>query len=351
MNRKYTVLIIDDKIENLKYLKEMLKDETYELKATPDALFAIESAKQKPPNLILLDIKMPNIDGFEVCKIVKQDEKLKDIPIIFISALDDVSIKVKAFEQGGVDYITKPFEQEEVKARIRTQLEIYENKQTISKLLNQQDFFLKKIIHEINTPLSVISLNVDNLEEQIGQKEQLEVIKASTKSLSSIYNDLYFLTKKKAREKSCEKIDLVSFLSSRIQFFDEIAKTKNLHIHLEIDKEFELFMDRYELERVIDNTISNAIKYSYENEDIEIILDYKNQGIIEIKNKGIIIEDKDSIFKAYYQQKDKNIGLGLGLSIVKEICQNNQIKINIESNKDKTSFTYIFPSDKTKELT
>lgn len=350
MNRKYTVLIIDDKIENLKYLKEILKDETYELKATPDALFAIESAKQKPPNLILLDIKMPNIDGFEVCKIVKQDEKLKDIPIIFISALDDVSIKVKAFEQGGVDYITKPFEQEEVKARIRTQLEIYENKQTISKLLNQQDFFLKKIIHEINTPLSVISLNVDNLEEQIGQKEQLEVIKASTKSLSSIYNDLYFLTKKKAREKSCEKIDLVSFLSSRIQFFDEIAKTKNLHIHLEIDKEFELFMDRYELERVIDNTISNAIKYSYENEDIEIILDYKNQGIIEIKNKGIIIEDKDSIFKAYYQQKDKNIGLGLGLSIVKEICQNNQIQIDIKSSKEKTRFSYIFPKNMIKEV-
>ncbi|UTJ07448.1 hybrid sensor histidine kinase/response regulator [Arcobacter roscoffensis] len=350
MNRKYTVLIIDDKIENLKYLKEILKDETYELKATPDALFAIESAKQKPPNLILLDIKMPNIDGFEVCKIVKQDEKLKDIPIIFISALDDVSIKVKAFEQGGVDYITKPFEQEEVKARIRTQLEIYENKQTISKLLNQQDFFLKKIIHEINTPLSVISLNVDNLEEQIGQKEQLEVIKASSKSLSSIYNDLYFLTKKKAREKSCEKIDLVSFLSSRIQFFDEIAKTKNLHIHLEIDKEFELFMDRYELERVIDNTISNAIKYSYENKDIEIILDYKNQGIIEIKNKGIIIEDKDSIFKAYYQQKDKNIGLGLGLSIVKEICKNNQIQIDINSSKEETSFSYIFPKNMIKEV-
>lgn len=350
MIRKYTVLIIDDKIENLKYLKEILKDEPYELKATPDALFAINSAKENPPNLILLDIKMPDIDGFEVCKMVKQNDKLKDIPIIFISALDDVSIKVKAFEQGGVDYITKPFEQEEVKARIKTQLQIYESKQTISKLLNQQDFFLKKIIHEINTPLSVISLNVDNLEEQIGQKEQLEVIKASSKSLSSIYNDLYFLTKKQVREKTYEKIDLVSFLSSRIQFFDEIAKVKDIHIHLEIYKEFELYMDSYELERVIDNTISNAIKYSFEKEDIEIILDYKNQGIIEVRNKGIIIENKDSIFKAYYQQKDKNIGLGLGLSIVKEICQSNDIKINIESNKQQTSFSYIFPTNKTKEV-
>lgn len=350
MNKKYTVLIIDDKIENLKYLKEILKDEPYELKASPDALFAIEAAKENPPNLILLDIKMPNIDGFEVCKIVKEDEKLKEIPIIFISALDDVSIKVKAFEQGGVDYITKPFEQEEVKARIKTQLQIYENKQTISKLLNQQDFFLKKIIHEINTPLSVISLNVDSLEEQIGQKEQLEVIKASSKSLSSIYNDLYFLTKKQTREKSNEKIDLISFLSSRVQFFDEIAKTKNIHIHLEIYKEFEVFMDRYELERVIDNTLSNAIKYSFENEDIEIILDYEKKGKIEVKNKGITIEDTDSIFEAYYQQKNKNIGLGLGLNIVKEICQNNKIQIDIKSSKEETSFSYIFPTNMTKEV-
>ncbi|MFX4236610.1 hybrid sensor histidine kinase/response regulator, partial [Aliarcobacter butzleri] len=84
--------------------------------------------------------------------------------IIFISALDDVQSKIKAFENGGIDYITKPFEKEEVLARIKTQLNIFESKKTISNLLEQQDFFLKKIIHEMNTPLSIINLNIDNLE-------------------------------------------------------------------------------------------------------------------------------------------------------------------------------------------
>ena len=245
MDKKYTILIIDDKSENLHYLNTILKTQNYNIRATTDPSFALSSSKTYPPDLILLDIKMPNIDGFEVCKLFKKDKNLKEIPIIFISALDDIEIKVKAFEQGGVDYITKPFKKEEVIARVKTQLKIFENNQMILSLLEQQDFFLKKIVHEMNTPLSVISLNVDNLERQIGPKEQFEAIKASSKSLSSIYNDLYYLTKKEMIKKEIKAINLVNFLSSRIIFFDEIAKTKNIIIDLEIEYEFEILMDNY----------------------------------------------------------------------------------------------------------
>jgi len=344
MDKKYTILIIDDKSENLHYLNTILKNENYNIRATTDPNFALTSSKTYPPNLILLDIKMPNIDGFEVCKLFKENSILKDIPIIFISAIDDVEIKVKAFEQGGVDYITKPFKKEEIIARIKTQLKIFENKQIILSLLEQQDFFLKKIVHEMNTPLSVISLNVDNLERQLGPKEQFESIKASSKSLSSIYNDLYYLTKKKMIKRDIKTINLVNFLSSRVIFFDEIAKTKNIILDFEIEEEFEVLMDNYELERVIDNTISNAIKYSYENSVITIFLG-KNMDdyFLEIINEGIKIKDIDSIFEKYYQEKEKNIGLGLGLNIVKSICDNYNISIQISSNKT-TSFKYIFPN-------
>ena len=177
MDKKYTILIIDDKTENLHYLKTLLKEENYLVRASTDAIFAINSSKVNPPNLILLDIKMPNLDGFEVCKLLKDEDNLKDIPIIFISALDDVQSKIKAFENGGIDYITKPFEKEEVLARIKTQLNIFESKKTISNLLEQQDFFLKKIIHEMNTPLSIINLNINNLESTLGHKEEFETIK------------------------------------------------------------------------------------------------------------------------------------------------------------------------------
>ncbi|MCT7910085.1 hybrid sensor histidine kinase/response regulator [Arcobacter lacus] len=347
MNKKYTILIIDDKSENLHYLNNILKDKDFLIRATTDATFAINSSKLNPPDLILLDIKMPTLDGFEVCKIIKNDETLKDIPIIFISALDDTQSKVKALNEGGVDYITKPFEKEEVIARVKTQLKIFESKNTISKLLELQDFFLKKIIHEMNTPLSIIGLNIDNLESTLGYKEQFEAIKASSKSLSSIYNDLYYLTKKEKRIIEEKSINLVRFLSSRVAFFDEMANIKNIDIALDIYKEFDIFMDSYELERVIDNTISNAIKYSFENSTIEITLDKEDEKyILSIKDEGIGITDTKAVFQAYYQQKDKNIGLGLGLSIVKEICDKNEIKIELNSEKNNTVFKYIFPQNR-----
>ncbi|MCT7912537.1 hybrid sensor histidine kinase/response regulator [Arcobacter lacus] len=347
MNKKYTILIIDDKSENLHYLNNILKDKDFLIRATTDATFAINSSKLNPPDLILLDIKMPTLDGFEVCKILKNDETLKDIPIIFISALDDTQSKVKALNEGGVDYITKPFEKEEVIARVKTQLKIFESKNTISKLLELQDFFLKKIIHEMNTPLSIIGLNIDNLESSLGYKEQFEAIKASSKSLSSIYNDLYYLTKKEKRTIEEKSINLVRFLSSRVAFFDEMANIKNIDIALDIYKEFDIFMDSYELERVIDNTISNAIKYSFENSTIEITLDKKDENyILSIKDEGIGITDTKAVFQAYYQQKDKNIGLGLGLSIVKEICDKNEIKIELNSENNNTVFKYIFPQNR-----
>ncbi|MGB5918093.1 hybrid sensor histidine kinase/response regulator [Arcobacter sp.] len=341
MHKKYTILIIDDKNENLHYLNSILKVYDYNIRATTDPSFALTSSESYPPDLILLDIKMPNIDGFEVCKLFKEKDKLKDIPIIFISAIDDIEIKVKAFEQGGVDYITKPFEKEEVLARIKTQLKIFENNQTILSLLQQQDFFLKKIIHEMNTPLSIISLNVDNLERQLGPKEQFEAIKASSKSLSSIYNDLYYLTKKQTMQKQIKVINLVNFLSSRIIFFDEIAKTKNIILDLEISDEFEILIDEYEFERIIDNTLSNAIKYSYENTTVVIAL--KNYQV-EVINEGIKIQDTSLVFEKYYQEKVKNIGLGLGLNIVKSICENYDINIEILSNEF-TTFRYIFPKN------
>ncbi|MDD2888168.1 MAG: hybrid sensor histidine kinase/response regulator [Aliarcobacter sp.] len=346
MDKKYTILIIDDKTENLHYLNTLLKEEDYLVRATTDSSFALSSSKLNPPHLILLDIKMPNLDGFEVCKLLKKEENLKDIPIIFISALDDIQSKVKAFEEGGVDYITKPFEKEEVKARIKTQLNIFESKRTISKLLEQQDFFLKKIIHEMNTPLSIISLNIDNLESNLGHKEEFETIKASAKSLSSIYNDLYYLSKKEKRVSQMSHINLMRFLSSRLAFFDEMANVKNIDMSLDIHEEFDIFMDSYELERVIDNTLSNAIKYSFEDSNIDIILEKKEDIYkLEIKNEGIQIADTKAIFNAYYQQKDKNVGFGLGLNIVKEICDKYEIEILVTSQNNQTSFTYIFPKN------
>jgi len=338
MIKKYTILIIDDKVENLKYLNTILKEENYEIKATTNASFAIDSAINNPIDLILLDIKMPELNGFEVCKILKQKDNIKEIPIIFISALDDVNSKVEAFEHGGVDYITKPFEEKEIKARIKTQLELAQNKKTISDLYKQQDFFLKKIIHEMNTPLGIIRLNIDSLESQIGQKEEFEAIKASSKSLSSIYEDIYYLSKKEKRVLDVEEIDILLYLSKRISFFHELASIKDIFLELHLEDNFIVNMNKYELERIIDNTLSNAIKHSFKDTTVDVFIE-KNR--IKIQNNGHEIKSSDNIFKAFHQD-DNEKGLGLGLNIIKEICQKYNIKIDLNINNTYTEFSYDF---------
>ena len=338
MIKKYTILIIDDKVENLKYLNTILKEENYEIKATTDARFAIDSIDNNPVDLILLDIKMPELNGFEVCKILKERDTIKDIPIIFISALDDVNSKVEAFENGGVDYITKPFEEKEIKARIKTQLELAQNRKTIKDLYEQQDFFLKKIVHEMNTPLGIITLNINSLESSIGNKEEFQAILASSKSLSSIYEDIYYLSKKEKRVLDLEEIDMMLYLSKRISFFHELSSVKDILIDLHIDDNFHINMNKYELERIIDNTLSNAIKHSFEDSTIDVIMEDKK---IKVQNYGHEIKSTDNIFKAFHQD-DNEKGLGLGLNIIKEICEKYNIAIELNVNEKYTEFSYDF---------
>ena len=114
------ILIVDDTPVNLRLLSQILDEQGYQTRPVPDGRLALAAAQAKPPDLVLLDIRMPDMDGYQVCAQLKDDARTKDIPIIFISALDAVEDKVKAFTVGGVDYITKPFHVEEVLARVRT---------------------------------------------------------------------------------------------------------------------------------------------------------------------------------------------------------------------------------------
>ena len=134
----HDILIVDDEISNLKLLTEYLGQAGYQVRPTEKPQQAIDSALAKPPALILLDVRMPEMDGFEVCKRLKQDKRTRGIPIIFISALQDVQDKVLGFEAGGVDYITKPFQEEEVLARVRTHVELRNMQLTLEKIVDER---------------------------------------------------------------------------------------------------------------------------------------------------------------------------------------------------------------------
>ncbi len=139
-----TIMTIDDTVENLELLEEMLVSVGYRVVQFPRGDLAIRAAMQNPPDLILLDVMMPGMNGYHVCRIIKQNDTLADIPVIFLSALGDADSKVRAFTEGGVDYVTKPFQEEEVLARIRTHLELRD----ASRKLHDQKAHLEELVRE-----------------------------------------------------------------------------------------------------------------------------------------------------------------------------------------------------------
>lgn len=131
------ILVVDDLIENLSYLTDILSQQGYKVRSVTNGNMALKTVRNNPPDVILLDIKMPDIDGYQVCSTLKADEETSDIPIIFLSALNEVFDKVKAFQLGGVDYITKPFQPQEVIARIQTHLTIQQQKHQLRQEIEQ----------------------------------------------------------------------------------------------------------------------------------------------------------------------------------------------------------------------
>jgi putative two-component system response regulator len=149
-SKKATIMVVDDTPANLKLLTEMLQGQGFRLLAFPSGKMALSAAAKNPPDLILLDITMPGMNGFEVCEQLKADEMLKDIPVLFISALTDTADKVKAFAVGGVDYVTKPFQFEEVNARIQTHLRLRSLQLELEKYNHRLEELVKEKVAEIS---------------------------------------------------------------------------------------------------------------------------------------------------------------------------------------------------------
>jgi len=149
-----TILIVDDTPENLTLLRSMLTEKGYRVLAAINGELALKAVRTNLPDLILLDIRMPGMDGYEVCKQLKSEEKTRKIPVIFISALNEVDDKVKALSLGGVDYITKPFQAEEVLARIKTHLTL----RSLQKSLEDKNAQLQKALDEIKILQGIIPI-------------------------------------------------------------------------------------------------------------------------------------------------------------------------------------------------
>jgi len=173
MAERQTILIIDDLQENLRLLAKILQNQGYKVRPIRNAYRGLMIAQQEAPDLILLDIKMPEIDGFEVCQQLKADERTQDIPVIFISALDEVFDKLQAFQVGGVDYVTKPFEEAELLARIETQLtmcQLRQELQTANETLEEKVRLRTVDLAEANSQLHS---EIERRKQQQQEKDRL----------------------------------------------------------------------------------------------------------------------------------------------------------------------------------
>ncbi len=369
-DRKDKILVVDDMAINLELIKNVLELEgNFSLVTVSDGKSAILKAKTNYFDLILLDIMMPEMDGYEVCKILKSYPTTKNIPIIFLTALNNPKNIKKAFQYGAVDYISKPFSIEELTARVhlhislkRTTEELIEAKRNAEAAAEAKAIFLANMSHELRTPMNGIIGMVDILKKTElteAQHEYLNIIESSGENLLTIINDILDLSKIEAGHMELESITfpLKDELRRVKNIMQIIADKKRLPIILNIGKDVPAYVkgDPVRLKQIIINLVNNAIKFtekgsvtiSVENQDTK---KGKVQLLFKINDSGIGIspEGQKKLFQSF-SQVDKSTtrkygGTGLGLMISRNLTQMMGGEIGVESieNVGSTFWFYVF---------
>lgn len=211
--------------------------------------------------------------------------------------------------------------------------------------LNQRlDRFVKDSMHEINTPLAIINVNIDLYNRFNPESKYLKRIKAATKTLATIYNDMDYLIKNERLSFEYTRINLSQYLRERVDYFSEVAALKNIKMNMQIDEDVIVMFNVTQLQRVIDNTLSNAIKYSHEEGEIEVLLEANDlKCTMLFRDNGVGIKDSQQIFERYYRENEEKGGFGIGLNIVKSIIDKAGIELTIDSQEGHGSvFAYCF---------
>lgn len=367
-----TILLVDDTPKNLELLITYLEEHEYTVLIARSGETAFESAKYSIPDLILLDINMPNMNGYDTCKLIKSHPATASIPIIFMSALNETVDKVRGFQVGAVDYITKPIDKAELIARINTHLTIarLQNELRVSKEKAEaankaKSEFLANISHEIRTPMNSILGFCQILQDRIDDAENsryLSSIYSSGEILLSLINDILDLSKIEAGKMTLQyrPISLQQVLTDMEMLFVQQTTRKGLDFTVSLLDDFQskLVMDELRLKQILINLISNAVKFTSEGE-VTVLLSIENSTdttvtvTLKVRDtgKGIPENELDLVFQAFEQVKDQETiqfgGTGLGLSIVKRLTGLMGGDISVSSTVGKGSeFTVIIPNVK-----
>ncbi len=364
MNKKSSsegvILVVDDDPDNLGILFDYLNDVGFKVLLVQNSENALMQAESKKPDIILLDILMPGMDGFETCRRLKENDKTKDIPVIFMTALSDTENKVKGFKMGAVDYITKPFQQEEVLVRVNAHLTIGKLQQQLeakNALLEDQvkqlkelnaskDKFISMISHDLQSPFSSLRGLIQFTAQNIGDynKSELEnimdLLGSSTDNLYALIENLLTWSRiqRGVLEYCQQRINIQELVTQNIDLYTQNAEDKKITLRNLIEESTLVYADFNMVNAVLRNLISNALKFTNTGGTVEVSA--KQDGMyveVSVSDTGIGIAKEhlpklfriDARYKRLGTAREK--GTGLGLILCKEFIEKNGGKIWIES--------------------
>lgn len=352
---KKIILIVDDNLTNLKVAIEYLKSHGLEIITARNGESCLERAAYAQPDLILLDVQMPGIDGFEACRRLKANNATQDIPVIFMTALSDIADKLRGFEVGGVDYVTKPIQVEEVWARVNTHLTIRQLQQEMAERIIELDAFAHTTAHDLKNPLARIITGLDLLQEMAADvlnEDMQTILKISLnggRQMATIIDELLLLASMRHQDIITEPLNMQTIVLNAIQRIQNMVD--------EYDAEI-IMPDKWEtavgyapwLEEVWTNYLSNSLKYGGRPPRLQLGSETLPKGKIRYwiqdNGTGLSEEDQAKLFQEF-SRLDPQIakGHGLGLSIVNRIITRLDGEVGVESELNQGSvFSFTLPA-------
>ena len=362
----YKILIVDDVMSNVLLLKILLTNEKFQVCTANCGNDCIEQARAEHPDLILLDVMMPDISGFDTAVIMKKDPDLKDIPIIFLTALNTPQDLVHGFQVGANDFLTKPFNKEELVMRVMQQISLVAAKRIIEKqnaelkaTLNNRDKMYSVIAHDLRSPLASIRMVLNlvmqsSSPETVGEELYMLLDQANRESeeVHDLLDNLLKWTKSQTGRLNVvlQNLDLEDIVPGQVEIFEMIAKTKHIKLDLvKPDAPLKVNADNDMLKTVLRNFMSNAIKFSPENSTIQISMTSDGDfAKVSVKDQGVGIA-ADRLATIFHKGETTygtggEEGSGLGLQLCQDFARKNGGDCYVESVEGQGStFSFTVP--------
>lgn len=364
---EYKILIVDDVLSNVLLLKVLLTNEKYNVVTAMNGTQALKMVESELPDLVLLDVMMPDISGFEVARQLKEKPAFAQIPIIFLTALNSTADIVKGFQMGANDFISKPFNKEELIIRVKHQISliaakriIFNQNEELKRTIKGRDKLYSVIAHDLRSPMASIKMVLNMLMinlpgEKIGDEmhELLNMANQTTEELFSLLDNLLKWTKSQIGRLNVvpQDIDIVGVSAGVIEIFSMVAELKQIKINLQAPDQLEVRADIDMIKTVIRNLISNALKFSNPGSEVHVVVEEKEEQVIVNvvdHGRGIKKEDQSKLLNVdthYSTFGTKNEeGSGLGLLLCQDFVRKNGGELWFNSEEGEGSvFSFYLP--------